>query len=314
MTTNASPDTPTIPPPLEQGTLKSVQRWSPRHRDHATRAQPARRRRRKDKSGHPGAQRLAAFAAFTISFFVIGVIWVKHHALFALASRIDRSLLFYNSLLLMWVTTIPFTTATLASYLRAGGTDTRTSVLLYGASSEGMAISFTLILRHLVRHKLLHQAGRDACPLRAPHRLLIVERAPILPTHSAPLARASRRASDNARAREGLMVTAHARLSTAAASLAPELTPVRVNVIAAGFVDTPLSAAPAGDGLEQRRQRERLPLVALSRHRMGRSVWPSLALVGNSSQTSLGRKSSCSPPHQPARRPSRERAGIGEKP
>jgi uncharacterized membrane protein len=98
-----------------------------------------------------------SFAAFALSFFVIGVIWVNHHALFALTSRVDRSLLFYNTLLLMWVTTIPFTTATLASYLRAGGSDTRTAVLLYGASSEGMAISFTLILRHLIQHQLLHR-------------------------------------------------------------------------------------------------------------------------------------------------------------
>jgi uncharacterized membrane protein len=98
-----------------------------------------------------------SFAAFALSFFVIGVIWVNHHALFALASRIDRSLLFYNTLLLMWVTTIPFTTATLASYLRAGGGDTRTAIILYGASSEGMAISFTLILRHLIGHQLLRR-------------------------------------------------------------------------------------------------------------------------------------------------------------
>jgi uncharacterized membrane protein len=96
-----------------------------------------------------------SFAAFGLSFFVIGVIWVNHHALFAQASRVDRSLMFYNTLLLMWVTTIPFTTATLAGYLRTGGSDTHIAVLLYGASSEGMAISFTLILRHLVRHDML---------------------------------------------------------------------------------------------------------------------------------------------------------------
>lgn len=166
-----------------------------------------------------------SFAAFTLSFFVIGVIWVNHHALFALASRVDRSLLFYNTLLLMWVATIPFTTATLASYLRAGGGDTRTAVLLYGASSEGMAISFTLILRHLIRHQQLHRPvtrteGRTALRrfgigvilypavttvgLVSPLAMLllyalltgyyIVERTPILPTNSQPPA-ASRSAA-----------------------------------------------------------------------------------------------------------------------
>jgi NAD(P)-dependent dehydrogenase (short-subunit alcohol dehydrogenase family) len=51
-------------------------------------------------------------------------------------------------------------------------------------------------------------------------------------------------------------------LSAAAATLALELAPVRVNVIAAGFVDTPLSAALVGEGLEARRAelRARLPI------------------------------------------------------
>lgn len=45
-------------------------------------------------------------------------------------------------------------------------------------------------------------------------------------------------------------------------NLALELAPVRVNLIAAGFVDTPLSAAILGDQLENRREhlRETLPI------------------------------------------------------
>lgn len=98
-----------------------------------------------------------AFAAYLLSFFIIGVIWVNHHALLGLASRVDRTIMFYNLLLLRWVTTIPFTTATLADYLRVGGTDARIAVLLYGVSMERMAISFTLILGHLVRRQMLLQ-------------------------------------------------------------------------------------------------------------------------------------------------------------
>jgi NAD(P)-dependent dehydrogenase (short-subunit alcohol dehydrogenase family) len=44
------------------------------------------------------------------------------------------------------------------------------------------------------------------------------------------------------------------------ASLALELAPLRVNLIAAGFVDTPLSAALLGDELEQRRHQLRSTL------------------------------------------------------
>jgi NAD(P)-dependent dehydrogenase (short-subunit alcohol dehydrogenase family) len=47
-----------------------------------------------------------------------------------------------------------------------------------------------------------------------------------------------------------------------AATLALELAPVRVNLIAPGFVDTPLSASLLGEGLEARRQelRDTLPI------------------------------------------------------
>jgi uncharacterized membrane protein len=57
-----------------------------------------------------------SFAAYAVSFFVVGVIRVNHHAVFTLASAVDRVLMFDN-LLLLFVTTIPFTTATLADYL-----------------------------------------------------------------------------------------------------------------------------------------------------------------------------------------------------
>jgi NAD(P)-dependent dehydrogenase (short-subunit alcohol dehydrogenase family) len=44
------------------------------------------------------------------------------------------------------------------------------------------------------------------------------------------------------------------------AALALEVAPVRVNLIAAGFVDTALSASILGDGLEQRREQLRATL------------------------------------------------------
>src|SRR6201995_5496749 len=55
-----------------------------------------------------------AYLAYLISFFVIGVIWINHHALCALLVRVDRALLFYNLVLLLWVSTIPFTPSVLA--------------------------------------------------------------------------------------------------------------------------------------------------------------------------------------------------------
>jgi NAD(P)-dependent dehydrogenase (short-subunit alcohol dehydrogenase family) len=51
-----------------------------------------------------------------------------------------------------------------------------------------------------------------------------------------------------------------AGLPALTANLALELAPVRVNLIAAGFVDTPLSASLLGDDLEQRRNQLRAEL------------------------------------------------------
>jgi NAD(P)-dependent dehydrogenase (short-subunit alcohol dehydrogenase family) len=51
----------------------------------------------------------------------------------------------------------------------------------------------------------------------------------------------------------GIVSAATAALPPFTAALALELAPIRVNLIAAGFVDTPLSASLLGDRLEERR-------------------------------------------------------------
>jgi NAD(P)-dependent dehydrogenase (short-subunit alcohol dehydrogenase family) len=58
----------------------------------------------------------------------------------------------------------------------------------------------------------------------------------------------------------GLVSTITAALPALTANLALELAPIRVNLIAAGFVDTPLSASLLGDQLEKRRSQLRATL------------------------------------------------------
>jgi NAD(P)-dependent dehydrogenase (short-subunit alcohol dehydrogenase family) len=60
----------------------------------------------------------------------------------------------------------------------------------------------------------------------------------------------------------GIVSAATAVLPPFTAALALELAPIRVNLIAAGFVDTPLSASLLGDRLEERRTelRTQLPI------------------------------------------------------
>jgi NAD(P)-dependent dehydrogenase (short-subunit alcohol dehydrogenase family) len=58
----------------------------------------------------------------------------------------------------------------------------------------------------------------------------------------------------------GIASTVTAALPALTANLALELAPIRVNLIAAGFVDTPLSASLLGDELESRRNQLRATL------------------------------------------------------
>ncbi|MGA8429951.1 MAG: SDR family oxidoreductase [Candidatus Sulfotelmatobacter sp.] len=58
----------------------------------------------------------------------------------------------------------------------------------------------------------------------------------------------------------GIVPAVTAALPALTASLALELAPIRVNLIAAGFVDTPLSASLLGDELENRRNELRATL------------------------------------------------------
>jgi NAD(P)-dependent dehydrogenase (short-subunit alcohol dehydrogenase family) len=66
----------------------------------------------------------------------------------------------------------------------------------------------------------------------------------------------------------GIVSAATAALPPFTAALALELAPVRVNLIAAGFVDTPLSASLLGDRLDARREELRATLP------IGRVVGP----------------------------------------
>jgi NAD(P)-dependent dehydrogenase (short-subunit alcohol dehydrogenase family) len=66
----------------------------------------------------------------------------------------------------------------------------------------------------------------------------------------------------------GIVSAATAALPPFVAALALELAPVRANLIAAGFVDTPLSASLLGDQLEERRNELRTTLP------IGRVVTP----------------------------------------
>ena len=78
-----------------------------------------------------------------VSFFTIGIIWVNHHARVSLIVVVDRTLLFLNLVLLLFVVLIPFATATMATYLTSGSGESHIAMAVYAVVLEGMALSFT---------------------------------------------------------------------------------------------------------------------------------------------------------------------------
>ena len=103
------------------------------------------------------ADQWPSYVAYLVSFLVIGIIWVNHHAMFTLIARVDRSLLFLNLLLLLVVAATPFPTALLAEYLSAGR-DSHVAAAVYSATMLGMSIAFTLLWDNVTRTgHLLHK-------------------------------------------------------------------------------------------------------------------------------------------------------------
>jgi uncharacterized membrane protein len=100
-----------------------------------------------------------AYLAFASSFMTILIMWVNHHRIFSLVGRSDSRLLFFNGLLLMGVTVVPFPTALVAEYLRHDGQ--RTAALLYNATFIVIAICFNLLWRTAAVNDRLLQPHAD---------------------------------------------------------------------------------------------------------------------------------------------------------
>ena len=115
-----------------------------------------------------------AFAAWLISFMVIGIIWVNHHTFMNKLARVDRAMLFLNLLLLLFVVFLPYPTGIVADYLKVGGWDAKVAVALYGAVMLGMSLAFSAMYRWAGRHDELLDESVDVGQHRAAFRQFAV--------------------------------------------------------------------------------------------------------------------------------------------
>jgi uncharacterized membrane protein len=113
------------------------------------------------------ARQWPSYFAYLVSFLVIGIIWVNHHAVFELIGMVNRTTLFLNILLLMSVVAIPFTTALLSEYLTASIGNARTAALVYSAVMLAVSCGFAGLYTHVTRNQALLAEGVDPQTMRA---------------------------------------------------------------------------------------------------------------------------------------------------
>lgn len=94
-----------------------------------------------------------SYLAFISSFITILVIWVKHHWMFTLIQRSDRAFLYWNGLLLFFVTFLPFPTALLADYLLHA--EAKVAANLYTGTVFAISLAFKGLWWHATKDQQL---------------------------------------------------------------------------------------------------------------------------------------------------------------
>ena len=106
------------------------------------------------------------YAAYVVSFFVIGVMWMNHHTVMDAIARVDKTLLVLNLGLLLTVVTVPFTTSLFAEYLREGG-PAKLAAAIYSGLMFVQAIVWSVLWRHAAYRPQLLAAWVDPARARA---------------------------------------------------------------------------------------------------------------------------------------------------
>lgn len=101
-----------------------------------------------------------SYLAFLTSFVTVLVIWVHHQRIFAILNKYDHKLFYYNGLLLLFVTFIPFPTALLAEYLLYR--EAKIAANLYTGIFLAISLSYDLLWRHVSKRLL----SKDAIMLK----------------------------------------------------------------------------------------------------------------------------------------------------
>lgn len=107
------------------------------------------------------ADRWAAFAAFGISFAIIGCVWVSHFRLMRFVRHTDGVVLFANLALLLTVVLVPFGTSTMARFVTKTDAQSHVAAALFAGVLVLMSLAFAALHTLVTR-----RAGIQPPPVR----------------------------------------------------------------------------------------------------------------------------------------------------
>jgi uncharacterized membrane protein len=107
---------------------------------------------------HDIVARLPDFAAYVVSFSVIGIMWFNHHSIFAHFARVDRGLVYLNLLLLLTIAFIPYPTQVFGEALRQGS-GAEVAAVMYSATMAVNAYVWSALWLYASRGRRLLTAA-----------------------------------------------------------------------------------------------------------------------------------------------------------
>jgi uncharacterized membrane protein len=97
----------------------------------------------------------ASYLAYVVSFLTIGIMWLNHHTMLAQVTKVNRTTLVLNLLLLMGIVAIPFPTALVADHLTGSdgsGGQATVAAVTYGLVMITISVSFGAMWIYMTAH------------------------------------------------------------------------------------------------------------------------------------------------------------------
>lgn len=105
-----------------------------------------------------------SYLSYLATFLTVGVIWLNHHGVFQRIRRLDRTIQWWNLILLLLVSFTPFPNALLAEYLEQNGflsPDVRVAAATYALVFAAATVPWVGIWHHLAKHPELLEPRWD---------------------------------------------------------------------------------------------------------------------------------------------------------